>query len=293
MFSDPACPWAYSESPALRVIEWRYGAQLDWRLVLVGLSEDTSRYEAAGFTPLRGALSALHFRDRYGMPFAAAFKPRMSASSRACRAVIAARQQWPGSEWRVFRALQLANFTSPFLFDDDDQMRVVLGAVPGVDGVRIVELIDSPEVLAAYEEDKAQTRAAAGSPTEFQGKAGNSDGAVRYTAPSVVFETADGRRLEAGGFQPVEAYDVLIANLDPTLQRKAPAEDPAPLLEYFESGLTTQEVAALMTAGNDAPDRNRAEAALLALLSEGRAVRRPLGDDALWLASVAAASQTA
>ena len=86
-----------------------------------------------GFTPLRGALSQLHFRDRYGMPFASAVKPRMSASSRACRAVIAARQQWPGSEWKVFRALQLANFNSPFLFDDDDQMREVLGAVPGVD----------------------------------------------------------------------------------------------------------------------------------------------------------------
>lgn len=267
------------------MIEWRYGEQLDWRLVLVGLSEDTSRYEAMGFTPLRGALSQLRFRERYGMPFAAAFKPRMSASSRACRAVIAARQQWPGSEWKVFRALQLANFTGPFLFDDDDQMRVVLGAVSGVDGVKIVELIESPEVLAAYEQDKAQTRTAAGSPTELQGKAGNSDGSVRYTAPSIVFEAADGRRLEAGGFQPVEAYDVLIANLDPTLQRQAPPEDPAPLLEHFESGLTTQEVAALMTAGNDAPDRAGAEAALLALLSEDRAVRRPLGDDALWLAS--------
>lgn len=266
------------------MIEWRYGEQLDWRLVLVGLSEDTSRYEAMGFTPLRGAVSALQFRDRYGMPFAAGCKPRLSASSRACRAVIAARQEWPGSEWKVFRALALANFTSPFLFDDDDQMRVVLGAVPGVDGVKIVELIDTPEVLAAYEEDKAQTRTAAGSPTEFQGKAGNSDGSVRYTAPSVVFETADGRRLEAGGFQPVEAYDVLIANLDPTLERRPPPEDPAPLLEFFAFGLTTQEVAALMAAGNDAPDRAAAERALLALLSDGRAVRRPIGDDALWTA---------
>ncbi|MGO9750135.1 MAG: hypothetical protein ACLP8S_19085 [Solirubrobacteraceae bacterium] len=274
------------------MIEWRYGERLDWRLVLVGLSEDTSRYETMGFTPLRGALSQLRFRERYGMPFAAACKPRMSASSRACRAVIAGRQQWPGSEWKVFRALQLANFTSPFLFDDDDQMRVVLGAVPGVDGVKIVELIESPEVLAAYEEDKAQARTAAGSPSELQGKAGNSDGLVRYTAPSVVFETADGRRLEAGGFQPVEAYDVLIANLDPTLQRQAPPEDPAPLLEFFEFGLTTQEVASLMTWGNDAPDRAGTEAALLALLSEGRALRRPLGDDALWLAPLSEPSQT-
>jgi hypothetical protein len=267
------------------VIEWRYGDQLDWRLVLVGLSEDISRYAEHGYTPLRMASSGLMFRERYGMPFAPNPKPRLSASSRACRAVIAARRQWPGSEWRVFRALQLANFNTPLLFDDDDQMREVLSEVPGVDADQIVALIDDPEVLAAYEGDKAETRTAAGSPTELQGKAGNSDGAVRYTAPSLVFKTTDGRRLEAGGFQPVEAYDVVIANLAPTLDRQAPPEDPGALLDYFDFGLTTQEVAALMTRGNDRPDRSAAEAALLKLVSEGRAERHPLGGDALWMAA--------
>jgi hypothetical protein len=266
----------------LRVIEWRYRDQLNWHLVLVGLSEDVSRYAEHGFTPLRMASSGLMFRERYGMPFAPNPKPRLSASSRACRAVIAARRQWPGAEWRVFRALQLANFNTPLLFDDDQLMREVLATVPGVDADQIISLIDDPDVLAAYEQDKAQTRTAAGSPTELQGKAGNSDGTVRYTAPSLLFETSDGRRLEAGGFQPVEAYDVLIANLDPTLERQAPPEDPGELLEYFDSGLTTQEVAALMTSGNDRPDRTAAEAALLALVDEGRAERHALGDDALW-----------
>jgi predicted DsbA family dithiol-disulfide isomerase len=285
LFSDPACPWGYSENPALRVIEWRYGDQLDWRLVLVGLSEDVSRYEEHGFTPLRMASSGLMFRERYGMPFAPSPKPRLSASTRACRAVIAARREWPGSEWRVFRALQLANFNIPLLFDDDEQMREVLSAVRGIDADEVVALIDDPEVLDEYERDKAQTRTAAGSPTEMQGKAGNSDGSVRYTAPSLLFETADGRRLEAGGFQPVEAYDVVIANLDPTLERKAPPEDPGALLERFDFGLTTQEVAALMTHGNDRPDRVAAEKALIELVSQGRAKRYALGDDALWTAA--------
>ncbi len=267
------------------MIEWRYGDQLDWRLVLIGLSEDTSRYAERGFTPLRMASGALRFRERYGMPFAPDPKPRLSASSRACRAVIAARLQWPGSEWRVFRTLQLANFNTRLLFDDDEQMRDVLSAAPGVDGDRIVGLIDSPDVLTAYEQDKALTRTAAGSPTELQGKAGNSDGAVRYAAPSLLFETPDGRRLEAGGFQPVEAYDVVIANLAPTLARKAPPEDCGELLEYFDFGLTTQEVAALMTHGNDQPDRIATEAMLLELIDEGRAERHALGGDALWVAA--------
>lgn len=281
LYSDPACPWAYSESPALRVIEWRYGDQLAWRLVLVGLTEDASQYEARGYTPLRGALGQLRFRDRYGMPFAPAPKARLSATSRACRAVIAARLLHPGAEWSVFRALQLANFTTPLLLDDDAQLADALGDLPGIDGRELVARIDSPEVLAAYERDKAETRSAAGSAAELQGKTRITDGPVRFTAPSVTFER-DGTRLVAGGFQPVEAYDVLIANLDPTLRREPPPETPEPLFDRFPDGLTTQEVAALLACGNDPPDRAAAEAALLALVAQRRVACRPLGGDALW-----------
>ncbi len=280
LYSDPACPWAYSESPAIRVIEWRYRDQLRWELVVIGLTEDASQYIARGYTPLRGALGQLRFR-RYGMPFSPAPKERISATARACRAIVAARLATPGSEWQVYRALQLANFTTPLVLEDDEQLRAVLADVPGVDADHVIAALDSPEVTDAYERDRARTRSAAGSAAELQGKTATSDGPVRFTAPSIVFGS-NGTELVAGGFQPVEAYDVLIANLDPTLHREPPPETPAPLLEYFEHGLTTQEVAALMTAGNDAPDRRAAEAALLQLLAEGSARRETLGDDALW-----------
>jgi predicted DsbA family dithiol-disulfide isomerase len=283
LYSDPACPWAYSESPALRVIEWRYGAQLDWKLVLVGLTESASQYANRGYTPLRGALGQLTFR-RYGMPFSPEPKARLSATARACRAVIAARLANPGSEWAVFRAIQLANFTTPLVLEDDDQLRDAVAGLPGVDAGAIIAALDSPEVTEAYQADKAQTRAAAGSAAELQGKTATTDGPVRFTAPSIAFQS-NGTLLVAGGFQPVEAYDILIANLDPGLKRQAPPEDPGPLLEHFTGGLTTQEVAALMTHGNDAVDRRAAEAALIGLVADGRAVREPLGDDALWRAA--------
>ena len=87
--------------------------------------------------------------------------------------------------------------------------------------------------------------------------------------------SADGRRLEAGGFQTIEAYDVLIANLDPTLERRAPAEDPLEALARFPAGLVTQEVAAIMAHNNIAPDRAAAERALIELAGAGaRAPRR-------------------
>jgi len=262
------------------VLEWRYREQLEWRLVLIGLSEDASQYVARGYTPLRGALGQVAFR-RYGMPFSPTPKGRVSATARACRAVIASRLQHPGSEWRVFRALQLANFTTPLVLDDDDMLRDVLARVPGVDADAIIAAVDSPPVIEAYERDRAEARSAAGSPAEFQGKARNTDGEVRFTAPSVVFE-CNGTRLVAGGFQPVEAYDVLIANLDPTLERVQPPDGPQPLLEHFDEGLTTQEVAALLARGNDAPDRAAAELPLIELVAAGWAERMPLGDDALW-----------
>ena len=279
LFSDPACPWGYSASPAIRVLEWRYGDQLDWSLVMIGLTEQADQYVRRGYTPTRAALGQIRFR-RFGMPFAPAPKPRVSATARACRAVVAARLTEPGSEFAVYRALHFANFTDGVILDEDESLRHALNAA-GLPGDRLISMLDSPEVDEAYERDRAQARTAEGTPAELQGKAAATDGPVRYTAPSIVFER-DGRRLIAGGWQSVDAYDVLIANLDPTLNRQDPPETPEPLLARFPGGLTTQEVAALMTHGNDAVDRDGAEAALVALAGEGRARRIPLGDDALW-----------
>ena len=105
---------------------------------------------------------------------------------------------------------------------------------------------------------------------------------MRFTAPSVVFENEDGRTLEAGGFQPVEAYDILIANLDPALHRREPATDVAEVLDAFPDGLTTAEVAAVMAPNNTAPDRDAAEDALISLAASGGATRVAVGNDALW-----------
>ncbi len=283
LHTDPGCPWAYSALPALRVIEWRYGDQLAWRLVMIGLAEDGRRYAASGYTPAGLLVGHVEFRDRFGMPFALALKDHVPGTARACRAVVAARIVDPGSEWRVLRALQLANFTTAMILDDDRGLHAALTAVTGIRADEIIGRLDDPEVSAAYEADRAEARSAAGSPAEAQGKTATTDGPVRFTAPTVVLE-ADGRRLVAGGWQTVEAYDVLLANLDPTLDRRPPPEGPEPLLHHFLDGLTTQEVAALLADGNDAPDRVAAETALLRLVGEGRAVRIPAGDDGLWRA---------
>jgi len=282
LYTDAACPWAYSANPALRVLEWRYREQLSWRLVMIGLREDASALIARGYDPARSVLGHHTFRERYGMPFGLVSKERPAGTGRGCRAVVAARLLEPGSEWRVLRALQLANFTTSLLLDDAERIREALHAVAGIDADAIVARLDDPEVVEAYERDKTEARTAAGTAAEAQGKTSTSDGPVRFTAPSIVFELA-GRRLVAGGWQPVLAYDVIVANLDPTLERTPPPATLEPLLEYFHDGLTTAEVAALLADGADPiPDLKGTERVLLDLAASGEVLRVPLGQDALW-----------
>src|SRR5690349_1546007 len=106
-FSDPHCPWAYSASPAHAVLRWRFGAQLDWRLVLIGLSEDTERLRAARYTPARSAQGYRSYSRRFGMPFGGQPRERLTSTGLACRLVVATRLHQPEQEHLVFRALQL------------------------------------------------------------------------------------------------------------------------------------------------------------------------------------------
>ncbi|MGB0121558.1 MAG: DsbA family protein [Solirubrobacterales bacterium] len=282
LFTDPSCPFGYSANPALRTIEWRYRDQLDWQLVMIGLSEPDGT--PMPYTRTELAQSWISLRDSHGMPFSVEPKLRPYTSSRACQAIIAARLIQPGSEWRTLRALQLLHFNSPLMIDDDEQLRAALSSVEGLDADRIVSSLDSREVQDAYRRDWAEARTAAGGPTELQGKSADTPDGVRYTAPSVIFESGSAG-LELGGFQPVEAYDVAIANLDPTLVRSSPADSPLDALMLYPSGLTSQEIAAIMAPHNTDADRSATERELIGLLGERKVTRIPMGHDAVWLAA--------
>ncbi|HMW46367.1 MAG TPA: hypothetical protein PKA56_09435 [Solirubrobacterales bacterium] len=279
LFNDPSCPWGYSASPALRTLEWRYRDQIEWHLAVIGLSDEN---HPVPYPP--ETLSDLYFdfRCRYGMPFAIETKIRPFTSATSCKAITAARLLYPGSEWRVLRTLQLLHFNTPLLLDDRTQLGEALGTVPGLDASTVMTAIDSPEVAAAYRTDYDHARSATGSPTHLQAKTASHSTGERYTAPSVIFEYGD-KRAEVGGFQPVEAYDVMIANIEPGLKRMGPAEDPLEALGLYPAGLTTQEVAAIMASGMDKPERVDAERKLVHLLGERKVKRVPLGDDALWI----------
>jgi 2-hydroxychromene-2-carboxylate isomerase len=286
-FSDPGCPWAWSAGPAFATLSWRYGDQLTWKHVMIGLSETAEQYARRGYTGERQARGYRSFRHR-GMPFATAPRERPHATWPMCRVVVATRRLAPDREWSVFRALQFAQFTSTLTLDEPAGLEEALAWLPGLDAKALVAASQEPATEELFAADRALARTAAGRPIEFQGRSATTpEGEIRYTAPSVVFTADSGDSLEAGGFQPIEAYDVLIANLDRTLARREPSADVAEVIAAFPDGLTTYEVAAVMAPHLTAPDRDAAEDALISLAATGAAQRRPFGNDALWTPAAA------
>jgi protein-disulfide isomerase-like protein with CxxC motif len=282
LYTDAGCPWAYSANPALRVLEWRFRDQLRWRLVMIGLREDVSPAAVRAYDPERALARWRVFEERYGMPFAAIPKSRASGTGRGCRAVVAAAMLDPGSEWAVFRRLQLANFTGSVYLDDAESLREALRELPGVDAEAIADRVDDPEVFAEYERQRAEARSAAGTPSEAQDKTTVSDGDVRYTAPSVVFRRGFDVAY-AGGWQPLLSYDTMLANFAPELERVPPPEAPKPLFDHFPEGLTTAEVALLLAYGSDpVPDRDTTEHLLAELAADGRIEPAEMGRDRVW-----------
>lgn len=283
-FGDPGCPWGYSANPALTTLMWRYGDQLDWRHRMIGLTESSQQYVDRGYTPLAMSQTAINFR-RFGMPFSPAVKDHVAGTSPGCRAVVAVRQAAPERELAAFRALQFMQFCTAGLLDEPADLELALRDVPGVDASAVVGAIEDDAVWAAYEEDRAAARTAENGPGHAQGKTFNSDGKERFTAPSLLLSDGE-RTLEAAGFQSLAVYDALLANLDPTLERRPAPEDVTELLAAFPDGLTTAEVEQVYASGADLrTDRPATEARLLEAVGAGKAARRPLGDDALWLAT--------
>ena len=219
---DPGCPWAWSASPALSVLPWRYGDDLAWRHVMIGLSESGESYARRGYTADRMAQSYRRFRHR-GMPFATAPRERMHGTWPMCRVSWRRACRTPSANGRC--SAPSSSPSSPHALPRGlEDLRTAIALRPGHRPRRVIAAAG-----AATEEAFARPRrgapAASGADPLHGPVAPSPKAEIRYTAPSLVF-TPGGRRLEAGGFQPVEVYDALIANLDPTLERRGAAGTP-------------------------------------------------------------------
>ena len=269
-FTDPLCPWAWSAEPALLTLRWRYGDALAWTPRTIVLSERPEDYTAKGFTPDKLAKGMTMIQERFGMPIATHERPRMTASLPACRAVVAVRRHDSVAAERLLRRLRVLHMGGELIDEPDVIARAATEA--GLDPRRVRVWADEPQTENELRADMDAARHPLAAARALDHKlAGWADGR-RYTAPSLVLHR-DGREpLALPGFQPVEAYEALIVNLAPEIERRDAPGSVEELLEWAPWPLATKEVAAVCEIDVDEARRGLAEVA----------VEQPLGPEAFW-----------
>jgi predicted DsbA family dithiol-disulfide isomerase len=277
-FTDPACPFAFSAEPRLLKLRWLYGEGLDWTTRMIVLSRDADEPRRRGLTPEKLVPAFRNLQQAHGMPIDWSERPRLAASLPATRAYVAVREHSPPQARPFLRALRVRTMAAELLDND----ATIKGAAHDA-GIAIADLdawLADSAVTTALEADVEAARSVSPAALAQNHKLADAgDGRRRYTCPSLEFESEDGRRFDVPGFQSVDVYEAAVANLDPSLERRAVPETVEELLDWAGYPLATVEVATVM--GVDGADAR----ALLA----GRAVFEPVGGDGYW--SLAAAAQ--
>jgi predicted DsbA family dithiol-disulfide isomerase len=276
-YTDPGCPWAYSAEPYRLRLRWLYGDDaVSWQPRMVVLARTPDEYLDKGLTPDKLAAGSAMIADEHGMPIDTSERPRMAATLPACTAVVAARLHAPELERPLLRRLRLRNFAGELL-DEPETIAGAAGDV-GLEPAELERWMAEEAVHDAVESDAAAAREPMPAARVLDHKLANWSGGRRYTCPSYeITRHADGSgtaevTIAVPGFQPFAAYDVVMANLVPGVDRR---EDPASaeeVLAWAGEPLATQEVAVLRGISRD---EARAEL-------EPVAERHPLGSDALW-----------
>ena len=270
-FTDPGCPWAYSAEPFRRKLRWLYGDAIDWSYRMVVLAEDPQEYIDKGLTPEKLSAGFSKIARDHGMPIDTALRSRVAATAPACRAVVAARLRAPEAEEALLRAFRIRCMAGELL-DEESTVRGAAADV-GLDPDALLRWSAEEDVEAATREDMAAAREPIPAARALDARLANWSGGRRYTCPSYeIVRRSDGVRIAVPGFQPFAAYDVVLANLVPTAERREPPGSVLDVLEWAGEALATREVAVVRDT-----DHATAREEL------GRvAVERHLGADGLW-----------
>jgi predicted DsbA family dithiol-disulfide isomerase len=268
LFTDPACPFAFSAEPVRLALRWRYGDALQWRLRMIVLTLEPGEAEKL-------AQGAPGLQRRYGMPIAPHPYPRPFSSEPACRAVVAVREH--ADEHRaalLLRGLRVRTMAGGLL--DDGGLIRSAATEAGIYPTDLREWTAAPHTAQALQADIAAARDPSPQARALHHKLGGPAEQRRYTAPSYELRAAaDGRELGVPGFNPVEVYEAAIANLAPDVARRDPPADVAELLRWAEVPLATAEIVEIMQR----PEQQVRDA--LARV----ATARPAGADQYWTLS--------
>jgi 2-hydroxychromene-2-carboxylate isomerase len=236
LFTDPACPFAFSAEPVRQRLRWHYGNQLEWTTRMIVLTDEPGEAEK-----LAGGAPGL--QRRYGMPIDPAPYSRPSSSEPACLAVVAARLDDPAAADRLLRRLRVRRMAGGLL--DDPALIAAAAQDAGIDPVRLRERWQGDEAREALDADRKAARSPSKVARALEHRLGGSHHALRYVAPSYEL-TGPGGAFSVPGFNPYEVYETALANVDPSLARRDPPRDVDEVLEWAAEPLATTEVVALL-----------------------------------------------
>ncbi len=189
LYTDPACPFAFSAEPTRLRLRWHYGDGLRWRVTMIVLTLEPGEAEKL-------AAGAAGLQARYGMPIHPFPHPRPASSEPACRAVVAARLHAPGSEWALLRALRVRTMSGGLL--DDPPLIAAAARDAGIDRDELAAWSREPATEEALQRDIADSRQPSPAARALDHKLGGPADQRRYTAPSYELTKGFGQRLPPG-----------------------------------------------------------------------------------------------
>ena len=232
LFTDPACPFAFSAEPVRQRLRWHYGDSLRWTVRMIVLTEEPGEAEKL-------AEGAPGLQLKYGMPIEPSPYPRPASSEPACLAVVAARTYAPERAELLLRYLRVRVMKGGLI--DEPSLIAAAACDAGIDPDQLAAWTRRPDVDAELRADVSAARRPSEAARALDHKLGGPPEARRYTAPSYVI---DGYVIP--GFNPVDVYETAIANIAPEVPRRPKPESALDVLEWAPEPLATAEVATIM-----------------------------------------------
>src|SRR3954470_16395381 len=149
LFTDPACPFAFSAEPVRLQLRWHYGDGLRWTVRMIVLTREPGEAEKL-------AEGAPNLQRSHGMPIDPRPYPRSASSEPACRAVVAAREHAPERAEALLRRLRVRVMTGGVV--DDPELIRAAAREAGIDPGELERWAATEAVGAALEADAAAAR---------------------------------------------------------------------------------------------------------------------------------------
>ncbi len=243
IYTDPGCPFGFNAQRQEAQLAWHYGKGLIIRRRMIVLSEKSSSFEEHGLSRERVASNLARLESSYGMPMLMEPSDRHAATIEACRAYVGATTNDPARADLVLRCLRRRAFSDGQPLDELDTIHAA-GADAGIPPDRLDAWLADEQVERALREDMAATRAPLPEALALAHRLSRSNGGLRYSTASAVFERG-GRHVVMPGFQPFAVYEVAVANVAPDLERRPSPETAEEVLSWAPYPLATAEVAEL------------------------------------------------